>query len=52
MERRIAGEKLRHGNKIILLPARQARKPDYTPHIIVAVATILSALIVSSSRRD
>ena len=46
MDRRQAGQNLRHGNKIILLQQPKEEKNDYTPQIIIALATIISALII------
>tara|TARA_R100000773_G_scaffold44641_1_gene46813 strand:+ start:8065 stop:8232 length:168 start_codon:yes stop_codon:yes gene_type:complete len=54
MERRQAGQNLRHSNKIVLLKPNGAmmveKKTDYTPQIIVALGAIVSALIISRSR--
>ena len=46
MDRRQAGQNLLHGNKIILLQQPKEEKKDYTPQIIMAIATIISALII------
>ena len=54
MERRQAGQDLRHSNKIIVLrPGMKLvdEKKDYTPQLIIAIGAILSALI-ASRRRD
>jgi len=36
-----------NGSNLVLLPPQ---KPDYTPRIIMAIATIVGALIVSKRR--
>jgi len=46
MDRRHAGQNLIHGNKIVLLGPPKEEKKDYTPQIIIAIATIISALII------